>query len=83
MHLYAYPTYVYTYTHIITHITHIRILYYMKIPHEFGQLYSIICIWEHSMDTRVDFLQLVRLQVTHTPFEFVQVLSLKVDLHTL
>ena len=32
------------------------------------------------MDTRVHFLQLVRLQVTHTPFEFVQVLSFKVDL---
>ena len=38
---------------------------------------------EHSMDTRVDFLLLVRLQVTHTPFEFVWVLSLKVDPHTL
>ena len=38
---------------------------------------------EHSMDTRVHFLQSVRLQVTHTPFEFVQGLSLKVDPHTL
>ena len=35
------------------------------------------------MDTRVDLLQSVRLQVTHTPFEFVAVLSPKVDPHTL
>ena len=35
------------------------------------------------MDTRVNFLQSVRLQVAHTPFEFVQVLPLKVDPHTL
>ena len=35
------------------------------------------------MDTRVLFLQSVRLQVTHIPSEFVQVLSLKVDPHTL
>ena len=55
----------------------------MKIPHKFGHIIPIICIWEHSMDTRVDFLQSVRLQVTHTPFEFVGVLSPKVDPHTL
>ena len=35
------------------------------------------------MDTRVDLLQLVRLQVTDTLFEFVGVLSPKVDPHAL
>ena len=42
----------------------------MKIPDTFGLI-------------RVNFLQLVRLQVTHTPFEFMGVLSPKVDPHTL
>ena len=62
MHLYAYPTYVYTYRHIITHI---YTLYYIKIPHKFGHIVPKICIWEHSIGTRVDFLQSVRLQVTY------------------
>ena len=38
---------------------------------------------EHSIGTRVDFLQLVILQVTHTPFEFVGILSPNVDPHAL
>ena len=42
----------------------------MKIPHKFGHI-------------RVNFLQSVRLQVTHTPSEFVGALSPKVDPHTL
>ena len=42
----------------------------MKIPNKFGHI-------------RVNFLQAVRLQVTHTTFEFVGVLSPKVDPHTL
>ena len=29
----------------------------------------IICIWEHSMETSVLFLQSVRLQVTHVPLK--------------
>ena len=86
MHNNAYLMYICTYTHIITHITHInnyKHIFYMKIPHTFGHIILIICIQEHSMDTRVDFLQMVQLQVTHTPFEFVGVLSPKVDPHTL
>ena len=67
MQLNAFLTYICTYTHIFAHI---YILYYMKIPH-FETIVPIICIQEHSMDTRVHFLQSVRLQVTHTPFEFV------------
>ena len=55
----------------------------MKIPHKFEHIIPIICIWEHSMDTKVNPLQLRRLQVTHTPFEFVGVLSPKVNPHTL
>ena len=42
----------------------------MKIPHKFGHIIPIICIQRHSMDTRVNFMQAVRLQVTHTPLEF-------------
>ena len=73
MHNNAYLTYICTYIHIITHITHVINTYkhnYMKIPHKFRHI-------------RVNFLQSVRLQVTHTPSEFVGVLSLKVDPHTL
>ena len=55
MHNNAYPTYICTYIHIITHITHVVNTYkhtYMKIPHKFGHI-------------RVNFLQSVRLQVTY------------------
>ena len=54
MHNNAHPTYIHTYIHIITHITHVVNTYkynYMKIPHKFGHI-------------RVNFLQSVRLQVT-------------------
>ena len=54
MHNNAYPTYICTYIHIITHITHVVNTYkhnYMKIPHKFGHI-------------RVNFLQSVRLWVT-------------------
>ena len=73
MHNNAHLTYICTYIHIITHITHVVNTYkhnYMKILHKFGHI-------------RVNFLQSVRLQVTQTPSEFVGVLSLKVDPHTL
>ena len=54
MHNNAYLTYICTYIHIITHITHVVNTYkhnYMKIPHKFRHI-------------RVNFLQSVRLQVT-------------------
>ena len=55
MHNNAYLTYIRTYIHIITYITHVVNTYkynYMKIPHKFGHI-------------RVNFLQSVRLQVTY------------------
>ena len=58
MHNNAYLTYICTHIHIITHITHVINTYkhnYMKIPHKFRHI-------------RVNFLQSVRLQVTHIPF---------------
>ena len=74
MHNNAYLTYICTYIHIITCITHVintyKHIFYMKIPDTFGHI-------------RVNFLQAIRLQVTHTPFEFVGVLSPEVDPHTL
>ena len=51
------------YMHIYTHIcTYLHIFYYMKIPY-YKTIVPIICIQQHSMDTRVHFLQLVRLWV--------------------
>ena len=79
MQLNAFLTYICIYRHIFTHIC---ILYYMKIPY-YKTIVPIICTQEHSMDTRVHSLQSIRQQVTHTPFGFVEVLSLKVDPHTL
>ena len=55
------------YTHNYMYYTYYHI-FYMKIPHKCGLI-------------RVNFLQAVRLQVTHTHFEFVGVLSPKVDPH--
>ena len=52
------------YIHIYIYL---HIFYYMKIPH-YKTIVPIICIWEDSMDTRVLFLPLVKLQVTHPPF---------------
>ena len=56
MHNNAHLTYICTYIHIITHITHVVNTYkhnYMKMPHKCGHI-------------RVNFLQSVRLQVTDT-----------------
>ena len=63
MHNNAYLTHICT--HSYTYYTYYHIVY-MKIPHKFGHIIPIICIQEHSMDTRVDLLQTVRLQVTCT-----------------
>ena len=71
------PTYahIYTYLHIIMHILlHEDPTFQDNCTHNMH-------MGGHSMDTRVHFLQSVRLHVKHTPFEFVQVLSVKVDLH--
>ena len=51
-----------TYAYIDTYL-HIFAYFYMKIPF-FKTIVPIICIWEYRYDTRVLFLQLVRLQVT-------------------
>ena len=71
MHIYAFIvlhmqlnislTYICTYTHIFAHI---GILYYMKIPY-YKTVVPTVYIGEHSTDTRVHFLQSVRLQVAH------------------
>ena len=87
MHNNAYLTYICTYIHIFTHITHIintyKHIFYMKIPHNLDILYPYYAYGSIVWDTRVNLLQLVRLQVTLIPFEFVGVLSPKVDPHTL
>ena len=63
MQLNAFLVYIFMYTHIFAHITHISKPYYMKIPHKDNGTYNMH-MREHSMDTRVDFLHLARLRVT-------------------